>query len=320
LNQSNIISLFQSYISEGKNAFSVGGVGAIAEFQDESPDITIIDDKYFRLQSHLGQFSVKFNGEENTLAYENRAAEKGNWQCGLVFTLPKKTCFLHSHEVLTELGEDKEASDPLARKHLLFDLGTGIPNMRFCIRTDDNDLIRMLREHEGKSIIAQEHPALEAIINASPHRIVTSKIARIEVFQKIDRHRTPIGPHTHLLPKLIKLRRLVASNIPISSDQVPQFTVYPEHSLIDQFGHRIKFDQISFDKFQLTLKKYGCAKFYKEKLRLRAALANKVKPCDYTPPSSKIERTAFEIELRQQAYLNADTDYINEWRKKKRNP
>ena len=316
MSKSNITPLLESCLSDGSNAYSVGGIGALAEFQTDYPIVTKLNSNQFNVSSRLGSISLKICGQESALAYETLGSKKDTWQCGLLVSLPKELCNLTTHSVLTEMGEDRNAHLSVNKKHLLFDLGTGLPNMQFCVRTNNNDLISFLRSYEGQAIAIDGHPALDTILKASPHRVVMSQIARVEVLQKIDLHMTPSGPHTHLLPKLLKAKRLLASNIPVQTNHIPQLTIHPENPLFDKWGHRRDFKKAAYNKFLPILKKYGAPAFYAEKIRLRDALSSEVTPEKYLPPSSRLSQTAHKIELRQQIHLNGENTFLNDWRKK----
>ncbi len=74
---------------------------------------------------------------------------------------------------------------------------------------------------------------LAAIKEASPHRVCISALGRIEVYQHIPsagRHvRTPEGPHTHLLLRLLKAGHAADTAIPPGF--VACLTLYPARRL-----------------------------------------------------------------------------------------
>ncbi len=319
MNNLNLQSLLTTHLSDGSSAFSVGGMGAIAEFQATDPIIRQSNTSHFCATSKLGSLSIKIDGSETGLAYETVGSKEDTWQWGILLSVPKKLCGIKTSTILTEMGEDHDAHSSTHQKDLLFDLGTGIPNMKFCVRTNDNDLIIFLRKYEGQTVTSEGHPVLNVMIDASPHRVVTSQIARIEVYQKIDRHLTSSGPHTHLLPKLLKVKKSHSSKIPIPPDHAPQLTIHPENPLYDLRGHRRKFQKDAYDKFLPTFKAFSKPEFYQEKMRLRNALLSRTAPDQYPPPNSRLARMAHEIELRQRAHLGEDKTYLDQWRKTKSN-
>jgi hypothetical protein len=191
--------------------------------------------------------------------------------------------------------------------------------VQFCIRTNENELIAFLQKHEGTAIATAGNPVLDIIAKASPHRVVQSQTARIEVYQKIDPYKTPTGPHTHLLPKLLRGKKSHASNIPLPPTHALQLTIHPENPLFDKHGHVRKFNKAAYTNFLPALAAHSAPEFHAEKLRLRTALSNHVSPEDFLPPSSRLARIAHEVELRQQTHLSIDKEYINKWRKERSN-
>ena len=319
LTNSNVHTLLCSYLSGSENSCSIGGIGALAEFHATSATELQSHDNYFSANSELGCISIKSQSDLEVLAYETLGKHEDTWRWGLVFSIPKESCSLPNYTVLREIGRDCNANNPAHRNDLLFDIGTGIPHVQFCIRTNENELISVLQRHEGTAIATSGNPVLDIVAKASPHRVVQSQTARIEVYQKIDPYKTPMGPHTHLLPKLLRGKRSYASNVPLPLTQAPQLTIYPENPLFDRYGHSRKFNKAAYDSFLPSLIAYSVPEFYAEKIRLRTALSNHVNPEDYPPPNSRLTRTAHEIELRQQTHLSSEKKYINQWRKKKRN-
>ena len=48
-----------------------------------------------------------------------------------------------------------------------------------CVRTGDQDLIRLLRENAGTSVLAPDNPAMGVIKERSPHRVFLSRLGRV---------------------------------------------------------------------------------------------------------------------------------------------
>ncbi len=112
----------------------------------------------------------------------------------------------HPPALVREIGPDRDSLDPDRRDALLFDLGLGRRQVAFMVRTGDARLIDRLRAAEGVSLMADAE-LRATLIEASPHRVVKSPLARIEVYQPIARGAgaSPDGPHTHLLTDLLAL-------------------------------------------------------------------------------------------------------------------
>lgn len=71
---------------------------------------------------------------------------------------------------------------------------------------------------------------MQAIKDASPHRVFRTHLARIEVFQSIPSRvrgeQTPPGPHTHVLPKLLARWRTDPSRVRLPDAYDPVLHVY----------------------------------------------------------------------------------------------
>ncbi|MGB0696052.1 MAG: DUF1289 domain-containing protein [Rhodospirillaceae bacterium] len=104
---------------------------------------------------------------------------------------------------LTEIGPDIEALRPSDRISVLFDLGLGIPHLDVLVRSRDPELLKILRSHLGEQVAKDAaHPVLHAIQRFSPHRVLLSRLGRIEVWAPIPRPDgvSPEGSHTHFDP------------------------------------------------------------------------------------------------------------------------
>lgn len=307
-----LLEVLRSQLSEYHGGFSIGGFGAIAEFQDE--DAEILDrPAHLVATSARGAFQVELEGQEVALAYETRGSKADSWQYRLAILAEASSSRMSGRTVLTELGVDKQAVREADRKAVLFDLGAGFPHIDFCVRTDDNEMIDCLRKHVGDQIMHEQHPLLDRIIDASPQRVVLSRVARIEVYQRIDRHQTLAGPHTHLLPKLIKHRRTHSAIIPVPYGWIPMLTVHPENPLFDALGVRRPFVGDVFNRFEQLLADFGDPDYVQEKYRLREAVEAKIEPTDYEPGNSRVARLAQQIALRQLGYTGADRSILDRW-------
>jgi hypothetical protein len=250
--------------------FSIGGLGALAEFHDPEAELSPGTDAHVCARSARGAIRI-------------------------------------------DLGQDKHAIDAADRDAVLFDLGAGMPHIDYCVRTADAALIETLRRYLGEQVVSKTHPLMDTIVDASPHRVVFSKLARIEVYQRIDRHVTPTGPHTHLLPDLLKGRRSHSANIPIPSGQLPLLNIHPENPLHDAVGQPRAFDQAAFARFELLLQAFGDPIYVAEKKRMRAALKRQLPAGEYIAASSRVGRLAQRIVLRQANFTPIDKTYLRTW-------
>ncbi len=98
-----------------------------------------------------------------------------------------------------------------------------------------------------------------AVLQVSPHRVFVTRFGRVEVFQPIpvDGTTSPHGPHTHVLPKLMKTGRTHAANAPIPGRLVPCGGFAPGHPLRDGQGRPAAFDVVRHAAFQAMLDRFG---------------------------------------------------------------
>ncbi|HTC82391.1 MAG TPA: hypothetical protein VK848_12730 [Acidimicrobiia bacterium] len=112
---------------------------------------------------------------------------------------------------------------------LLVDLAVGHAAAAFCVRTGDPVLGARLREVEGatwRDALARVGPA---VVAASPHRVVTTPLGRVEVWAPIppDSGVSPEGPHTHLLPVLLATGRELPNGVELPPELAPAAAFHP---------------------------------------------------------------------------------------------
>lgn len=288
-------------------------MGAIAEFHDPEGQVTIGAAGTVVAVSTRGACRVQLGADSQAFAYEALSAQADAWLYGIAFTAGGRAGRGPARAVLTELGTDDEAIRADERTHLLFDLGVGMPNVDYCVRTGDRALLAQLRHYCGQPVTTAGHPLLEILITASPARVARSPLARVEVYQAIDRHRTPSGPHTHLLPDLLAHRRTHAANLPLPAQTLPLLTLHPSNPLFDSAGQRRAFAPDAYQHFETVLARHGVPAYVAEKARLQAALHAGMAPADYPPPRTRAGRLALRIGLRQLAHTAPATSATMAW-------
>lgn len=97
------------------------------------------------------------------------------------------------------------------------------------------------------------------ILAANPHRVFISRVGRAEVFQPIPPlgGRSPDGPHTHFLPRLLAHGGTHAATEPLPNGWVPCAHLYPAHPLRDQLGRKREFRPQYQAAFKALLERYG---------------------------------------------------------------
>jgi hypothetical protein len=296
------------HLADPATSWSIGSFGAIAEFHrdpDEAPTHDLHDDLTWMTARGGVRFEVAALARCRPVAYEIPSPQLDRWSHGVALCLSTDGAATARRTVLTELGPDHAALRSSDRAAVLFDLGLALAQCDFCIRSSDPELLGVLRAHAGRSLFGDGHAALPAILRAHPHRVALSALGRVEVFQKIGGPETgdvsPPGPHTHVLPKLLRAERTHSANTPIPDGLVPCGTLYPDHPIIGPHGEERNFDAGVHAAFQALLQSFGDSSVATTKQRLIGAVAAGENPRDFSLPDDRHHRAAVRVALRQLA-------------------
>jgi hypothetical protein len=155
--------------------------------------------------------------------------------------------------------------------------------------------------HAGRPLFEPGNPTMSVILDANPHRVFVSRVGRIEVFQPIPPAdgKSPDGPHTHVLPKLLHHRRTHPATEPVPDGFIPCAHLYPAHPATDALGQRRRFDRTRYDAFQKMLRDFGDPEFYAVKQRVVAAVAAGEDPSVIAIADGRFTRTNIRVALRQ---------------------
>jgi hypothetical protein len=233
--------LLTAAMLSAEHSWSIGTFGAIAEFRrDADESVTpLADARHIGLLTARGGIRLRRDAAVVPIAFEIPSSSAPRWSTSIAFCAPAKTASLGDEsEPFADLGPDGEALRSTDRGGRLFDLGVGMPHIRACIRTTDAALIALLRRHVGMPAFGRGQPAMAAILRASPTRVFISRFGRIEVMQPIPAAdgQTPMGPHTHVLPKLLRSGRAFSAHTPIPAGLVPLATMHVESPFLDGRG------------------------------------------------------------------------------------
>ncbi|WP_291180907.1 hypothetical protein [Hyphomicrobium sp.] len=299
-----LVSILKAELERWESGWSIGSFGAIGEFhQDDGEELLVNDTPSLTRATKRGAIRIVPRPDMRAVAYELLSPRPHRWGQGIALCLPEGRAPRAQRDVLTELGADTEAIRPDERDAILFDIGLAQPQIDFCIRTRDADLIAVLRASCGRPTFASE--AGGAILATHPHRIVLSHLGRAEVYQKIGGPDTggvsPPGPHTHVLPKLLAARRTHSANTPIPDGLVPCASLHPASPVLTTLGEDKAFDAQQFATFQTYLDLYGPAPYVQTKKQVWAALESEQEPTSMTEPATRLARTALRNALRQAA-------------------
>lgn len=309
--------VLESGLRQAEAGWNMGSFGAIAEFHhvgNEAPPQPAA-----RLTQMTQRGGVRIERLEGVrpVAYETLGPRPHRWSQAVSLCLPTADAMMHRRDTLTELGADDVALRDEDRGAFLFDMGLAQPQVDFCIRTSDPALLEILRENEGRSLMEQGNPAMGAILKAHPHRVALTRLGRVEVYQMIGGPDTggtsPEGPHTHVLPKLLRAGRTHSANTPIPEGWVPCAGFHPESPVSGRVGEDKEFNRDAFDGFQRLLQAWGPPDYQEAKTQCWAALENGDEPGTSSEPTSRTGRAGLRNGLRQWRRLHGDSALLDRW-------
>ncbi|MEL7255621.1 MAG: hypothetical protein AAFZ04_03610 [Pseudomonadota bacterium] len=310
-------TILRTGLEDAEAGWNMGSLGAIAEFHHvkgdpPAPAVTALEQSTAR-----GGIRIDTLKGVRPVAYEGVSAKSHRWMQAVVLCLPEDEARMNRRDVLTELGPDADALRAQDRDGILFDMGLGQPQLDFCIRTDDPDLLEVLRAAEGRSLLEAGNPAMGAILKAHPHRVALTRLGRVEVYQMIGGPDTggksPEGPHTHVLPQFLRVKRTHAASTPIPDGWSPCCSFHPKSPVMGRMGEDKDFDTTAFEAFQTLLSEWGPQAYVDQKHDVWAAMAKAVQPGSWTQPTDLTARAGLRNAIRQWRRQNGDTDLAKAW-------
>jgi hypothetical protein len=310
--QNAAIDLLHAQIADADTQWSLGTFGGIAEFSRDH------DEKVRLTQSATGAAAVTARGgiaielSDDCRPMALECITRSSWSQRVAFCLPAGDCAMNRRTVLTELGADREALEPEHRGSTLFDLGLGALQADLCVRIDDHTMVARLRSHCGRSVFDPANPAMGLLLEANPHRVFISRIGRIEVYQPIPpaSGKSPDGPHTHVLPKLLGSGRTHAATEPIPEGWIPCAHLYPGHPVRDAGD---PFDAACHDSFQQMIERFGLPEYLAIKRRVVDAVGSGEPPSNLAITLNRHSRTGVRIALRQLKAAGTASPILKEW-------
>jgi hypothetical protein len=132
-------------------------------------------------------------------------------------------------DAVSVLGADVDAIRRVDRTGTLVDLGLGHRAASFAVRAEDGHLLDLLRRVAGQPWPAALDVVGEALVAASPVRVVRTALGRAEVSTSIPLPGagSPSGPHTHLLPPQLELGRELPVGLSLPPGLAPAGTFHP---------------------------------------------------------------------------------------------
>lgn len=289
-------------IADSEVAWSLGTFGALAEFMRDAGEPVALhrDDASVSAVTARGGLRIAKHPELRPVASESLTSE--SWSHRVALCLPETSCAMAARTELTEVGVDAEALREQDHSGVLFDLGLGALQADFHVRSSDADVIAALRGCTGKSLFDHGSGAMKVILAANPHRIFVSQIGRIEVYQPIPAAggKSPTGPHTHVLPKLLAHGRTHSANEPLPVGWIPCAHLYPPHPVRDPFGQRRPSFRVErHAAFQVLLARYGDPRWLSLKQRVIGSVMSGGGPAAISIDNDRFARATVRVALRQ---------------------
>jgi len=312
----NLIDFLAGQLADTESGWSIGTFGAIAEFTrcpSEPVELHRAGDT-LSVVTKKGGLRIVPGGGLRLIASESPTTE--SWSHRVALCLSQDSCAMSARKVLTEIGPDGGALRSQDRNGVLFDLGLGTLQIDACVRVDDPDIVGTLRSYCGKSIFAPGNDVMRILLAANPHRVFVSRIGRAEVFQPIPPPggKSPDGPHTHVLPKLLAHGRTHAATEPLPEGWIPCAHLYPAHPLRDQLGRKRAFRRDHHLAFQSLLKRHGLPELVTLKGKVIASIANGQGPETMALPDDRFARGAVRVALRQFQAEDRTSATLAAWR------
>lgn len=253
-----VAALLRDALEDPGTAWSLGSFGAIAEFmRDADEGVVALRDGRLGMATCRGAVALTTRPGLRPVAYETAVAS--GWNHAVALCMPENACAMSGRTVVTELGPDEAAARDEDRDGVLFDLGLGLLAVDACVRSSDPEAVACLRAGVGRPLFEPGNPIGPRLVAMSPHRVFLSRVGRVEVYAPIPPAggTSPEGPHTHVLPKLLRAGRTHAATTPIPAGFVPCAALHPAHPYKDMLGQRIPFDRVRHDAFQALLEVWG---------------------------------------------------------------
>ena len=306
----NPAGLVTRYLADPQASWAIGTFGAIAEFHRRADEAVVLSTH--GAVTERGGICLRADGTVRAVAWECPSSGDA-WTHGIALCLDREPGAMSGRTVVTELGPDVAALREEDRGAVLFDLGIGVPHCDICVRTEDPEVLRALRAAAGRPILAS---GLFGTLSAmSPARVFVSRLGRVEVRTPIPHPegRTPDGPHTHVLPDLLRHRRTHSANLPLPGRMIPGAEIFPASAIQDAHGGRQPFDAARYEAFQALLGALGDPECTRAKRETVAAVRAGGPPLD-APSYSRAQRLARRVALRQLAHTDGPSPALTAWR------
>lgn len=297
-------ALLVDHILDPHASWACGRFGAIAEFhRDPDEPVEIATGPAIEASTNRGAIRLEVLPELRPVAYETITSCIESWGQGVALCLPQDRATMSGRTVVTELGPDHAAVRAQDRDHVLFDLGLGGEQADICVRTADPEAIDALRSACGRPL-SESTALMHRLPALSPHRVFCCRMGRVEVYQPIPAPdgKSPEGPHTHVLPRLLAHGRLNAATVPVPDGWLAGMSLFPAHPLLRADGEPTAFDAARYRAFQSLMERFGDSALVAGK---RAAFA--AEPEAIADGDERRHAIGFRIGQRQRRWLASST-------------
>ena len=254
------IDLLQREISNPDTQWSLGTFGAIAEFSRDHDEPVRLVQSAEAVSAVTPRGGIALKPHAAMRAFASEGITRTGWNQRIALCLPQGDCAMNQRVVLTEIGPDHQALREEDRE---------LRSVRSRPRRAAGGFLRPHRRSRASPRGCANTPAAPCstpaippwamILAANPHRVFISRLGRIEVYQPIPppSGKSPEGPHTHVLPRLLKSGRTHPATEPVPEGLVPCAHLYPPHPARDGLGEARPFDATHHDAFQRMMAACG---------------------------------------------------------------
>lgn len=305
------IERLAGWLEDPANGWSIGRFGAIGEFSREADEPAALQrtPQSAEVITARGALRIAPTQALRGVAWASLGADGHTWShtMALCVALPvgapgAALDGAAADAVVQPRGRDAEAIRPQDRDAALFDLGVGAGAVRMLVRTRDAALSALLTAGAGRPLQAIAGIA-EATLRAQPQRVLLSPAGRLEVFQPIPPPdgRSPDGPHTHLLPRLIASGLLHSATTPLPAGWQAALTLHPPPPWRTAADGQRWLDTARDAAFAPLLAEFGLDEDRQVQAELEAALEAGLAPETFAWPESRRGRLHARIVLRRLA-------------------
>jgi hypothetical protein len=311
----SVTDFLAARLADSENAWSIGSFGAIAEFMRDADEPVKIGSNKKAISALTAKGGLRIAAQPQLRPFASESLTTQSWSQRIALCLPEEIAAMNRRTELTELGPDEESLRDEDRGGILFDIGLGTMQVDACVRCDDPEVIAALRRHAGKSVFATDSGAMGVVLHANPHRVFMSRLGRVEVFQPIPPPggKSPEGPHTHVLPKLLAHHRTHAATEPVPAGWIPCAHLYPPHPARDGMGRGRPFEVNGHTKFQNLLMRYGDPASVALKRRVIYLVTAGHGPVGTEIADDRLSRTSVRIALRQLRESETSSSALAAW-------